>query len=167
MQRRGVHGDVLLCIFYLPVAQAANTKGCEEILPGIILDTKIPNTVHTIIVVIKIAVPVLLVIFGMLDLFKGIIAQKEDEIKKGQQMFIKRLILGALIFFVIVIVKFAISLVADSSTSNIVECIDCFVDNDCKRQGLSGILDEAEDLKDGIIDGLNSVKDNIEQTVEK
>ena len=90
------------------------------------------NTVHTIIVVIKIAVPVLLVIFGMLDLFKGLTAQKEDEIKKGQQMFIKRLIVGALIFFVVVIAKLLISVVADTSSANIIECVDCFLSNNCK-----------------------------------
>ena len=45
---------VMICMCYLPTAYAVNTQGCETALPGIILDTKIPNTVHTIIVVIKI-----------------------------------------------------------------------------------------------------------------
>ena len=157
---------VITLITFLPFISinAATKVKCGNITD---IPAKIPELTSFVVTLVQIAVPVVLIITGMLDLLKGITAQKEDEIKKGQQMFIKRLILGALIFFVIVIVKFAISLVADSSTSNIVECIDCFVDNDCKRQGLSGILDEAEDLKDGIIDGLNSVKDNIEQTVEK
>lgn len=115
-------------MFYAPSVFAVNITGCSSVLPGVDIDVKIANLVHTIIVVIKIVVPVLLVIFGMLDLFKGITAQKEDEIKKGQQMFIKRLIAAALIFFVISIVQLLISFVADSSEKEgIMSCASCFL----------------------------------------
>lgn len=61
---------------------------------------------------IKIVVPILLIIWGMLDLGKAVMAQKEDEIKKGQQTFIKRLVAAAIVFFVVVVVELVISLVA-------------------------------------------------------
>ena len=116
---------LMLTILYVPNVLAANMTGCEAVLPNVVIDTKIPNTVHTIIVVIKIAVPVLLVIFGMLDLFKGITAQKEDEIKKGQQIFIKRLITAAIIFFVISIVQLLVSFLAGDE--GIMNCASCFI----------------------------------------
>ena len=105
---------------------------------GIINDLPkaVPKIISIVYISIQFAVPIVLVIFGMLDLFKGITAQKEDEIKKGQQMLVKRLIYAALIFFIIVIVKLFISIIADSTTNgNIVECIDCFlVDKEkCKK----------------------------------
>ena len=121
-----------LLVFYAPSVLAVNMTGCEANLPGVVIDAKIPNTVHTIIVVIKIAVPVLLVIFGMLDLFKGITAQKEDEIKKGQNLFIKRLISAAIIFFVISIVQLLVSFVA--SDEGIMTCANCFI-NGVKSDG--------------------------------
>ena len=62
----------------------------------------------------------------MIDLMKAVIAQKEDEIKKAQMTFVKRLIAGALVFFVIVIVKMLISFVADDS-KNIMNCVNCFI----------------------------------------
>ena len=89
----------------------------------------IPKVISIAYTVIQVAVPVVLVIMGSLDLFRGISAQKEDEIKKGQQMFIKRLISAALVFFVFVIVKVVISFVAESS--NIMECAQCFIENEC------------------------------------
>lgn len=95
------------------------------------IPTLIPKVVSIIYTVIQIAVPVVLVIMGSLDLFKGITAQKEDEIKKGQQTFIKRLIAAAIVFFTFVIVKFVISLVADTSGNAILECAECFLENDC------------------------------------
>lgn len=95
------------------------------------IPASVPKVVSVAYTTIQIAVPVVLVIFGMLDLFKGITAGKEDEIKKGQQIFIKRLISAALIFFVFVIVKVVISLVADGSGVNIMECAECFISNKC------------------------------------
>lgn len=91
----------------------------------------IPKVVSTAYTLIQVAVPVVLVIVGSLDLFRGISAQKEDEIKKGQQMFIKRLISAALVFFVFVIVKLVISFVADGSSNSIMDCAQCFIENEC------------------------------------
>ena len=126
---------LVMVLFYAPTVFAADIQGCASVLPGVKIDIKIANTVHTIILLIQIAVPIVLVIMGMLDLFKAITAQKEDEIKKGQQMFIKRLIVAVVIFFIVVIVKLLVSVIADSiSNNNIVECIDCFLSDEksCK-----------------------------------
>ncbi len=99
----------------------------------IIIDSQIPQTVHFIIVVLKIAIPILLVILGMMDLLKGVTASKEDEIKKGQQMFIKRLIAAVLVFFVVTIVQLVISFAAKDST-NIMGCAKCFINGECPTQ---------------------------------
>lgn len=103
-----------------------NGNGMIKGIPG-----KIPELTSFVFTLIQVAVPVILVIMGSIDLFKGITAQKEDEIKKGRQMFIKRLAVAAIIYFVVIIVKFLISIVADTNVSNMVDCIDCFVSNDC------------------------------------
>ena len=94
---------------------------------------KVPELTSTAVTIIQIAIPIILVILGSLDLFKGITAGKEDEMKKGQQLFVKRLITGAMIFFIVVIVKFFISIVADTNESNMADCIECFISNDCKE----------------------------------
>ena len=96
---------------------------------------KIPKLIPTVVsiayTIIQIAVPVILVIMGSLDLFKGITANKEDEIKKGQQIFVKRLIAAALIFLVFIIVKIIVSVVADGNSADIMECAECFINNNC------------------------------------
>ncbi len=123
-----------VALFTEPVF-AANIASCENSIKGAIIDEKIPNIVSTIITVIKIVVPVLLVIMGMLDLMKGITAQKDDEIKKGQQLFIKRLISGALVFLVFTIVQLIVSFVADDNDkANIATCSKCFINGDCTYQ---------------------------------
>ena len=130
---------ICLVAFYASPVFAANIASCENSIKGAIIDEKIPNMVSTIITVIKIVVPVLLVVMGMLDLMKGLTAQKDDEIKKGQQMFIKRLISGVLVFLVFTIVQFIISFVADEGDkANITTCSNCFINGNCTYKKEAG-----------------------------
>ena len=98
----------------------------------LVMDEMIPNLISTAIDIIKIVVPILLVVFGMLDLGKAVMAQKEDEIKKGQQTFVKRLIAAVIVFLVVFVVEIAIGLVAPrDSNENVWGCFNCLVNNEC------------------------------------
>ncbi len=90
-------------------------------------DSSIPDLTSTAINIIKIGIPIILIFLGMLDLGKAVMAQKEDEIKKSQQLFVKRLISAVLVFLVVFIVQIVIGLVAGDQSSNITNCIDCFL----------------------------------------
>ena len=69
----------------------------------------------------------------MIDFAKGVLAQKDDEIKKGQRTFISRLITAILVFLVIIIVKMAVRFVNEKSESSvIISCIDCFISGKCE-----------------------------------
>lgn len=98
----------------------------KHIPKGIVRTTSIAYNV------IQVVVPIILIIMGMITLIKSITAGKDDEIKKAQMAFVKKLIAGALVFFVFVIVKLLVSVVADSADKgNIIGCADCFLNNKC------------------------------------
>ena len=104
---------------------------------NVVFSGTFPYTVATIVMIIKIAVPILLIIFGMLDLGKAVVAQKEDEIKKGQQTFLKRAIAAVIVFFVIQIVQLIVRW-ASNNDANISNCFNCFIngkeaDTACQR----------------------------------
>lgn len=124
---------ILFIVFLMLIVPSVLAAGTPKVSCGNVTDIprKIPELTSMAITLVQIAVPVILVVMGSMDLFKGITGQKEDEITKGQQVFIKRLIVGALIFFVIVVAKLLISIVADTSSTDIIECIDCFLSNSC------------------------------------
>lgn len=84
----------------------------------------------TIITIIQIATPVIIILLGMIDLLKGVTSQKEEEIKKGQQTFVKRLIVGISVFLVFVLVKFIIGVVVPDEPG-MWDCVNCFVNNNC------------------------------------
>ena len=90
---------------------------------GVMVPDTIANLVSTIYTLIKVAVPLLLILFGMIDLGKAVISQKEDDIKKQQNVFVKRLIAAALVFFVFAIVQLLVNLVDDGNSWSCVKAI--------------------------------------------
>lgn len=100
------------------------------------IPSALPKIISIVYLLIQILIPIVLVILGSIDLFKAVAASKEDEIKKAQGMFFKRLISAVLVFFVLAVVKIVIGLASDdkNKSQNIVDCIDCFIrDNDSCR----------------------------------
>lgn len=96
---------------------------------GLTFAGMLPKTISIIITIIQIVVPILLVFFGLLDMAKAVMAQKEDEIKKGQQTLIKRVIAAAIVFFVILLVKMLLPFLSNNN-SDIIKCFNCFVSGD-------------------------------------
>ena len=91
------------------------------------------NIVGFIVKAIWIGVPILLVIYGMLDLGKAVMASKEDEIKSAQKLLIKRAIYAVAIFFVVLIVQLVFGLLSttgdadlESTGTSWVSCWDRF-----------------------------------------
>ena len=66
--------------------------------------------VNKVMQYIRIIVPVLIILLGTIDLAKAALASKEDQMKKAQTDFIKRLLLGVVIFFAPVIVRLVMHL---------------------------------------------------------
>lgn len=92
------------------------------------LPYKVLELSNTIVNVLQIAVPVILVLFGMIDMIKAVSSQKDDDIKKAQGTLIKRLIMGVLVYFIIFIVKLLLSAIG-GNTDGIWSCVQCFVSN--------------------------------------
>ena len=115
-------------------------------------DKKIPyifaNMVSTFITIIKIAVPILLVISGMISFFKVASSSNvDDEMKKAKSKLINSIIAAVVIFFVFSIVNFAVSLVAGTN-NKFMKCVECFINTDkCET------TDETKQLCPGFIDG--------------
>jgi surface polysaccharide O-acyltransferase-like enzyme len=75
----------------------------------------IPDIVGSIVkliyLAIRIGIPVILLIVGMVDLGKAVVAQKEDEIKKAQGLLVQKVIAAVIVFLLFTLIQFAINLV--------------------------------------------------------
>lgn len=65
------------------------------------------------LIIIQIAIPIGLIIYGTIDLGKAVISSKEEDIKKAQQLLIKRCISAILVFLIAAIVAFVTGFVGN------------------------------------------------------
>lgn len=103
----------------------------------------------TVYMILQIATPIIIILLGMIDLLKAVMAQKEDDIKKGQQTFVKRLFIGAGVFLVFVLVKAIIGLVAPANNNTgMWNCVDCFISGDnCNNKTTVDTISALNSLK--------------------
>lgn len=66
--------------------------------------------------IFKIAIPVIIVIMGIMDLGKAVTASKDDEIKKAMKQLAVRLVSGVLIFFIPTIIMFVFRIMTEFNT---------------------------------------------------
>lgn len=91
------------------------------------------SLVGKILGVFKIVIPLLVIIYGMIDLGKAVVASKDDEIKKAAKQLLIRIIAGIVIFFIPTIVSFAFSLADGFTDSDYSICKDCITSSSgCK-----------------------------------
>lgn len=75
--------------------------------------SKIWQLVGNVLFIFKIVIPLLLIIFGMIDLGKAVVGSKDDDIKKSVKSLAMRAVAGIVIFFVPTLVAFIFTLVGD------------------------------------------------------
>jgi len=95
----------------ITIAAEATTTGkdfCNEA-------AEILQFIGWILYIFKIAIPLLLIVWGSIDLGKAVVAQKEDEIKQATQILVKRAIFGVVIFFLPTIVGLIFNLIGQFS----------------------------------------------------
>lgn len=93
----------------------------------------LPAITSFLYTLLKIAIPVILVVKGSIDLFKAAASQKEDEMKKAQKKFTQRLIAGVIALLAFIIVETVINFIAKrTGDNNAIKCVNCFIKNQCE-----------------------------------
>ena len=78
---------------------------------------KVWALIGSIIRILQIAVPIIIILLGTIDLGKAVMAGDDKVIKESQKMFLKRLIYGVVVFFVVFIVRTVFNLVGNATDS--------------------------------------------------
>lgn len=102
---------LIVSIILLPISvNAACSTYCNDLAPAVRLVR------YGVVPLFQLVVPIGLIIMGMIDLSKAVMAGKEEEMKKSSSMFVKRCIYAVAIFFVITIVTLTMKLFVDTNT---------------------------------------------------
>ena len=95
--------------------------GAEDICGGL---GPVLRIVGIVVWGIKVVVPIILIVVGMMDLAKAVTEKSDDKIKAAQNGLIKKAIAAVLVFFVITIVTLLMTLIGDSSYTKCMKCIN-------------------------------------------
>lgn len=77
------------------------------------------QVVGYVLLVFKIVIPIILIILGMLDLGKAVVASKDDEIKKSMKSLMFRAIAAVAIFFIPTLIGIVLGLVSNFSDKEV------------------------------------------------
>lgn len=96
----------------LELIQLADIDACGGLLPIVKI---IRNGIFPIVYAL---IPIILIVFAVIDFGKAVIASDEKEVKAAQSRLIKRCIYAALIFFVVYLVQAIMDIVSKGGTGN-------------------------------------------------
>ena len=80
--------------------------------------------VGQILLIFKIVIPILLIIFGMIDLGKAVVGSKDDDVKKAISHLAFRAVAAVVIFFIPTLVGFIFGIVDDFKDASSTERYD-------------------------------------------
>ncbi len=83
-------------------------EGTSSVLTTCGFSDRLINWIKNIMRWIKYLLPVVVIVFGIIDFIKAIASEKDDELKKAQGKFVKRLIIAAIAFLVPFIIEFVL-----------------------------------------------------------
>ena len=69
-----------------------------------ILGDKIIDIIQSLVNIVRVAIPIVLIVYGIIDFGKAAFSFDESEMKKAQGKFIKRLIIGITFFLIPVVI---------------------------------------------------------------
>ena len=92
----------------------------------------IVGLLKAVVGLLQFGIPLVLIIFGMLDLGKAVMAGKEDEMKSAQKLLIRRIIYAIAVFLVVTIVRFALGMIGRGSGSDWDKCWHATTAEDAK-----------------------------------
>lgn len=99
------------------------------------------TTIGWVFFFLKIIIPIILIVFGSIDLGKAVVSSKDDEIKKSAKTLVIRVIAGIIIFFIPTVLNFIVETIGKEDTfsedsGSFAKCTHCLLeptDSSCRR----------------------------------
>lgn len=110
---------------------------------------RLPGFTSGLYNIVKLLVPVILIIMGMIDFTKAMMASEEKKMKDAQKSFITRLIASVIIFLIMAVVQFVFNSIDTGSSykNGFINCMNCLLSND-DRACKSGETDSRKKCED-------------------
>ena len=114
---------------------AAETVVCGDITD---IPAGLPVFTSNLVTLFKIVAPIILIIMGMIDFGRSVIAHDEKTMEEAKPRFIRRVIAAVIIFISFVIVQFVLTVIGSASNS-VLSNMNYFINGDCLYETSVGV----------------------------
>ena len=105
----------------------------------------LPPITSFLVALLQVAIPVVLIIAGILEMIKAIVAGNPDQVSKSKNKLIKKFVAALIAFFVITLLTTVVKMTAESNEkATFVACMSCFLNNDCNNDCSSYVSSNGE-----------------------
>ena len=112
-------------VYFLQGQQPTDNTFCTDAMP-------ILRIVGIVVFAIKVIVPIILIVMGMIDLAKSVAEKDEGKIKEAQTRLVKRAIAAVLVFLVVTIVGVLFSVLGQEQYKACMKCVNHPFSADCE-----------------------------------
>ena len=105
----------------------------------------IPQVTSFMVALLKIFVPIVLIISGMVEMMKSIAAGTAENVAKSKNKLIKKFVAALIAFFVVTFITTIVKLIADGNEkATFVSCMSCYLNNDCDNECTSYVSEDGK-----------------------
>lgn len=108
---------------------------------------KVLKLFSVLFIILKVAIPLIIVILGIISLVKVIISDDQNMLSNAISSLIKRFIIGVFIFFIPTLISTIIGYIddADNVTSEYRACTECLLNSNCTGASIDSMTEESHD----------------------
>ncbi len=99
------------------------------------IPANVPKFIRALYNVLKVMIPLFIIFLGMFDFIRAVVSSNDTDMDNQKNKFVRRLIAGVTIFFVLAFVQWIFGLIGEQE--NILGCVSCFLsdEKDCHEAG--------------------------------
>ena len=92
----------------------------------------LPKFTNVIYKLVKVIVPIILIVMGMVDFLKAVLASDEQQMDTNPKNFMRRIGVAVLIYFVMTSVQLLVKVIGGNNQKSISSCFNCFINSEKK-----------------------------------
>lgn len=121
---------ILFFMLNINVVHASfSTNNVRKVCGFDYMPENLPTLTSGLFNLLKLLVPIILIIMGMVDFTRAMTGTDEQQMKKCQSRFITRLLAAIIVFVVVSLVQFVFNSVSISNNESFRSCVSCLINN--------------------------------------
>lgn len=122
--------SIIMFLFNMNTIYAAGFSSSGVISAcGFDIPDRIPSFTSGLYNLVKIFIPIAIIIMGMIDFAKAVMANEEKKMNDSKKSFITRLLAGVIIFLIMAVVQFVFRQIETDDRNGFANCVSCLLSN--------------------------------------